>query len=1266
MSLSVVRETLDLQLQTFTFALSGVDTSNIAEALTRTFPGTDVTSYKAILDTDDSILHAWIQFQGQLESWDMSEGPDTNEISWTCTDQLATYDRLRSRGPVGGLDLTVESAQQEPLEDYVGEEPPPETVADAIIENQIATGISTVEDIREQVAVSGSAGGAPNSDQRMNIPVVYGSAASMTEAQPVFMGLTDDSQYLHVAYMVSEGEIDDTIQTNVYVDGTLAATVTGLSSTPIGKFAAGSGYVEVEYISGSDTQTVNSSLTTEFTEWTSNHRLRGVAYIYCRFFYNGDIFKTFPKVWIDGLPKKVLDVSDSTYKNSSNPANIVYDWMTVRSGPGTIQRVWDTYGLRLPESKIDLPSFIRVFNYSDTDVPLFTSGGNFDRYFMRGVLDTKGSQLNILRKILSHFQGNVIRLDGKYHLINRYGSSVVEALTEDDIFGSIRVADAGRRKKLNTVTVNIPTRGERSNQGGDKIFYKYTWPVKVQDASFFSEDGGEILESTIEAPLLYESDIDATQKMIYYAKRLAQIAINESRRTLSISFVTDLRALNIVPGDVFSLTYSDFGWTAKTWRCTAVSLSNDGHYFINADEHESTDYGDSQTSAYTYPAPPVISNEDYIVAPASVTLDGDTQEYEIDDVTGTIFYYLQITFPEVPIAQTDFYEVQVKAPNDSYRSIPIVDHVTGSGTYTTVFKTHLSNSYFDVRVRAVNKAGYKSDWTEQTAGYVSPVSTPLEVPPIVTGLQIMGLDSQGNSIGQGNDYTFVGTDIIFDWHDVGAVLYDNDLDLTDGLPEVGAGTSGLDGMFSYYEINIYHDGVLKKTRNIKESEYTYTLDANRTDGNGTPSRNVTLTVTVVYKNTLKSKYAASITATNALPSMFTSVNITDITFNSAVFSTSNPATNTDIDKVRIWVSTSSGFTPSESTLVYKGAYSSEIPLQNLETGTKHYIKYSPVDTFGIDDSNLSQEYSLVTATEVDQQGNASFGTDQIKMDLAQGALWIFNKTFGLLGIQLEYNGGNPRLHVGDPNENYFQFEGSEVKLGPDVSIDGTECINQNGFYFNDNCFVGLDTNRWEDTVTGNPYSTINPAGYEFIANTGDDSGIFLRHPSASQIGAGFYDDVIVYSRFVCNFVVDTTTDYNAQVGMGFLPFSAANNMDAGGAASTDNAGYGITYRSGSTGIYVYIRAGNSYTLTQIDSGYSSGDRFDVTFRVTKDQVKVRYERGYGSSGFSNTLTLTSGLPSSLAEDSGIERIFTVGCANADVSGSIKARIAKIGYYTKPV
>jgi hypothetical protein len=97
MSLSVVRETLDLQLQTFTFALSGVDTSNIAEALTRTFPGTDVTSYKAILDTDDSILHAWIQFQGQLESWDMSEGPDTNEISWTCTDQLATYDRLRSR-----------------------------------------------------------------------------------------------------------------------------------------------------------------------------------------------------------------------------------------------------------------------------------------------------------------------------------------------------------------------------------------------------------------------------------------------------------------------------------------------------------------------------------------------------------------------------------------------------------------------------------------------------------------------------------------------------------------------------------------------------------------------------------------------------------------------------------------------------------------------------------------------------------------------------------------------------------------------------------------------------------------------------------------------------------------------------------------------------------------------------------------------------------------------------------------------------------------
>jgi hypothetical protein len=1108
-------------------------------------------------------------------------------------------------GPVGGLDLTVESGQQDPLENYVGEEPPPETVAEAIIEDQIATGVSTVEDIREQVAVSGSAGGAPNSDQGMNIPVVYGAAASMTKASPVFMGLTDDSKYLHVAYVVSEGEIDDTVQTNVYIDGTLAATVTGLSSTPVGKFAAGSGYVEVEYISGSDTQTVNSSLTTEFTEWTSNHRLRGVAYIYCRFFYNGDIFKTFPKVWIDGLPKKVLDVSDSTYKNSSNPANIVYDWITVRSGPGTIQRVWDTYGLRLPESKIDLPSFIRVFNYSDTDVPLFTSGGNFDRYFMRGVLDTKGSQLNILRKILSHFQGNVIRLDGKYHLINRYGSSVVEALTEDDIFGSIRVADAGRRKKLNTVTVNIPTRGERSNQDGDKIFYKYTWPVKVQDASFFSEDGGEILESTIEAPLLYESDIDATQKMIYYAKRLAQIAINESRRTLSISFVTDLRALNIVPGDVFSLTYSDFGWTAKTWRCTAVSLSNDGHYFINADEHESTDYGDSQTSAYTYPAPPVISNEDYIVAPASVTLDGDTQEYEIDDVTGTIFYYLQITFPEVPIAQTDFYEVQVKAPNDSYRSIPIVDHVTGSGTYTTVFKTHLSNSYFDVRVRAVNKAGYKSDWTEQTTGYVSPVSTPLEVPPIVTGLQIMGLDSQGNSIGQGNDYTFVGTDIIFDWHDVGAVLYDNDLDLTDGLPEVGAGTSGLDGMFSYYEINIYHDGVLKKTRNIKESEYTYTLDANRTDGNGTPSRNVTLTVTVVYKNTLKSKYAASITATNALPSMFTSVNITDITFNSAVFSTSNPAANTDIDKVRIWVSTSQGFTPSEATLVYKGVYSSEIPLQNLETGTKHYIRCSPVDTFGIDDSNLSQEYSVVTATEVDQQGNSSFGTDQIKMDLAQGALWIFNKTFGLLGIQIEYNSGNPRLYVGNGDRKYFEFDGTDVNVGPDSIINGADQVNAPGIYLSDPC-TSFDSTRW---------STAAPDGKLTLSQT--SAGVRFTGTAAQRRDAKLFnyfntpdysdDDRLIRLR-ISGYFTSLGATYVGSIGFGEPLEDTANSRDAGGRNGTSYGGVGIVFDNGDSTVRLYSRAGNSYSYANLITSYSTGDPFDVILTLKSDSLEASGRR----------------------------------------------------------
>ena len=97
MGLDAVTETLSLKIRSVSFELTTVNTNNITPAFNTNFEGVPVTIYKAILDTDDTILHSWITFQGELESFELDETQADSVIRWTATDRLVIYDRLRSR-----------------------------------------------------------------------------------------------------------------------------------------------------------------------------------------------------------------------------------------------------------------------------------------------------------------------------------------------------------------------------------------------------------------------------------------------------------------------------------------------------------------------------------------------------------------------------------------------------------------------------------------------------------------------------------------------------------------------------------------------------------------------------------------------------------------------------------------------------------------------------------------------------------------------------------------------------------------------------------------------------------------------------------------------------------------------------------------------------------------------------------------------------------------------------------------------------------------
>jgi len=113
-----------------------------------------------------------------------------------------------------------------------------------------------------------------------NIPIVYGKRR--VGGFRVFVSTNGtDNEYLYVAIVLSEGQIDGLEK--IYIDDTevsMSSYAHGTQATPSsGDYQ---NRLVTQFFDGRDDQTV-SSLLDAAPGWGSNHRLRGLAYLACRF-----------------------------------------------------------------------------------------------------------------------------------------------------------------------------------------------------------------------------------------------------------------------------------------------------------------------------------------------------------------------------------------------------------------------------------------------------------------------------------------------------------------------------------------------------------------------------------------------------------------------------------------------------------------------------------------------------------------------------------------------------------------------------------------------------------------------------------------------------------------------------------------------------------------------------------------------------------------------------------------------------------------------
>ena len=406
------------------------------------------------------------------------------------------------------------------------------------------------------------------------------------------------------------------------------------------------------------------------TSWSAEHRLRGVAYVAINYEpYVGEGSST-------QIPKLAFKVS-GLISGSTNPALILKDYLTNTR-----------YGCSVPSSEIDTASFTTaegICNQTNSGVK---------RHECNMIIDSDKSLLDNIKTILSSCNGQLHWVDGQYkmHIDDVQTGSNVFDFEEKHIIGGLRIIGESKTGRANQVKAKFL---EPSTWKSHEV----SWPSAIS-----GEDGDKyttFLAEDNSVPLRKEISLQAVTSWPQ-ARFLAQQACLLSRNSIGFEFNATSEAMEVVVGDIVSVTHSTPAWTAKKFIIRAVGINTDGTVKLSGTEY--------QESTYTWDnatAPPVtpdtnLPDPSYIEAP--VDLRWTEATYSAISSAG-LRVQIQLTWQHEP-------EFEITSGYDfEYKKTAATDWTVGG---STTAKSGIINDFeigrFDFRVRAKTFVGGLSDW----------------------------------------------------------------------------------------------------------------------------------------------------------------------------------------------------------------------------------------------------------------------------------------------------------------------------------------------------------------------------------------------------------------------------------------------------------------------------------------------------------------------------------------------------------------------------
>ena len=555
------------------------------------------------------------------------------------------------------------------------------------------------------------------------IPIVYGKRqVGLTRVFVESSGSANE--YLYVAGILSEGRGGGiTAIDEVYVDDKLVTwsgsltdgTVRTVNSSDT-NFYKGESLISIQPFFGLDNQSA-SSLLDETTNWTSDHKLSGLAYVALRFKWNQDAFNGLPEVRITLRGKKIYDPRLDTTKggSGSHRQDTASTWAySANSSLILLDYLRNTrYGKGLPNDSFETnyDSFKTSANTCDTQVTPYSGASTINLFETNAVLDSEKKVLENVRELLVPMRAIFNYTQGKYKIIIEGSGASQLLLTKDNVVSEVKLQGESKSEKYNRVvgTYTNPDKDYQSDTVSYPPFDDAHLDSADRHATMLTEDNETLLERSFDM-------LQVTSP--YQAEEICENILKRSRNNLKAEVTVTSEGLNLSIGDIVTATYDTAGFSAKPFRVMSLAINSDSTVTLGLEEHQDNFYtweekGEAPTIADT-----VLPNPFSVSAPASVTLDDQLIEYS----DGVVITALDVTIGASPDNFVDYYQVEYKLSTDT----DYIIHAQGKGLTQRILNVK-DGFIYNVRVRAFNTLGVSSTYTSASRTIVGGIAPPSDV-----------------------------------------------------------------------------------------------------------------------------------------------------------------------------------------------------------------------------------------------------------------------------------------------------------------------------------------------------------------------------------------------------------------------------------------------------------------------------------------------------------------------------------------------------------